>query len=407
VVRLGRALALIASAIPAAAASCALIADIQDVERADGGSSAGGHDAGDGGHDAGEDGSDGGSPCPGPGIVPCEGGSCVVLTTPDASVRGIAAYEGAIAVAGPKVVAEIVPGEASLPTHLWTGALDPAEVHQRLGEATARRSDLRVVAAINRPEEDLKPDLRARLTLRLLLPGLDARREDIPLLAVHLLRRHAAADPVLADRFFPGGDPRGVPRLSPVLVRALVTHRYTTHVRELDAILLRAALGGCGRYVELSPDLAGDLAIDRAPARPPSQPSSAPASAPSTWSGDEQARLGLLRKHGFRPSACGRDPEYPGNRQTADLHLRQLVCRALALGGWDVDRAAALLAGAAQGALRDKVKVRIATFLGHLKARLADEADLRRSLSEEWKASAGIALDVVEAIRAGRIREGS
>src|SRR5262249_31862311 len=157
------------------------------------------------------------------------------------------------------------------------------------------------------------------------------RREDIPLLVTHLLRRHAAVDRLLAERFFPDGDPRNVPRVSPVLMKTLVQHPYTMHVRELDAILLRAALESRGRYVELSPDAprAPPPAPVPAPAPvpvPTPAPVQAPAPAPparelDAFAPEERARLVLLRTHGFRTAVCGRDPAYPGNRQTADFHM--------------------------------------------------------------------------------------
>src|SRR5208283_3694878 len=68
--------------------------------------------------------------------------------------------------------------------------------YQRLGEAKARHSDLRIVAATNGRPEDIKHDVLARFLLRVSVPSLAARREDIPLLAVHLLRRHAMLDHV-------------------------------------------------------------------------------------------------------------------------------------------------------------------------------------------------------------------
>ncbi|MDC0742810.1 sigma 54-interacting transcriptional regulator [Polyangium sp. rjm3] len=126
------------------------------------------------------------------------------------------------------------------------------------------------------------------------------------------------------------------PRVSPVLMSAFVQRRYTTHVRELDALLLRAVLEGRGRYVELPPELKGDVG---------QAVTSSPRGAPDALTQEERARLALLRKHRFSPTACGRDPAYQGNRQRADLHLRQLICRALRIAAWDIDRAAALLAG--------------------------------------------------------------
>ena len=66
--------------------------------------------------------------------------------------------------------------------------LDTDGEYQRLGESRSRRSDLRVIGATNRPWEQLKPDFAARFAVRLTVPPVEERREDIPLLCRHLLR---------------------------------------------------------------------------------------------------------------------------------------------------------------------------------------------------------------------------
>lgn len=127
--------------------------------------------------------------------------------------------------------------------------LDSGE-YTRLGEARARNADLRLIAATNRDPSTLKHDVLARLQLRVQLPGLNERTEDVPLLAAHLLRRIASEDPELADRFFPDGDPDGHPRISLRLLRQLLVHRYTTHVRELEALLWRSITAARGDTLE-------------------------------------------------------------------------------------------------------------------------------------------------------------
>lgn len=125
--------------------------------------------------------------------------------------------------------------------------MDRGGEYHRLGEARVRRADLRLIGATNRPTDALKHDLLARFALQVEVPGLPERREDIPLLAVHLLRRAAADDPVLAEHFF---DERGWPRLEPELVDALVRHPYTHHVRELERLLWRAIDASRGSSLE-------------------------------------------------------------------------------------------------------------------------------------------------------------
>jgi DNA-binding NtrC family response regulator len=139
---------------------------------------------------------------------------------------------------------EIAEVSTALQAHLLR-LLDSGEYH-RLGEARARRADLRLVGATNRPDSALKHDLLARFAFRLRVPSLNERREDIPLLLVHLLRQIAARDSTIAGRFFSGA----APRISPAFVRALLRHPFSTNVRELNAILWQALADSPGDRIE-------------------------------------------------------------------------------------------------------------------------------------------------------------
>jgi DNA-binding NtrC family response regulator len=129
--------------------------------------------------------------------------------------------------------------------------LDAGE-YTRLGDPRPRRVDLRVVAATNRPADALKHDLRARFPLTLRVPGLDERRSDVPLIAAHLVRRIAARDPEIGTRFLDDG---GRPRFSIRLMSALVTHPYTTHVRELEGLLWDSMLHSAGSTLDETDDV--------------------------------------------------------------------------------------------------------------------------------------------------------
>jgi DNA-binding NtrC family response regulator len=156
--------------------------------------------------------------------------------------------------------------------------LDAGGEYHRLGDAAPRRSDVRLVAATNRAPEELKHDLLARLTLRLTLPGLDARREDIPLLARHLLEKAAAESPEIAGRFF---EPSGEPRVEPALVELLLRHAYAANVRELESLLWAALQGSPGDRVILTDELREEAAT-HAGAEPAGPGSGIGASAPAT-----------------------------------------------------------------------------------------------------------------------------
>lgn len=136
--------------------------------------------------------------------------------------------------------------------------MDHGEYH-RLGDDRARTADLRLVGATNRGSESLKRDLAARFKLRIQVDGLDARREDIPLIARAVLKAQAGTDPVLAERYFE----RGEPRIDPELMEALLEHDYTTHVRELERLLISALGSSRQRFVALTPEVTAELSIRR------------------------------------------------------------------------------------------------------------------------------------------------
>lgn len=148
---------------------------------------------------------------------------------------------------------------AEMQAHLLR-VLDSEGSYQRLGEDRPQRADIRLVAATNRDPEQLRPDFLARLTLRITVPGLNERREDIPILARHLLRKAASQDPDLGHRLFKGGDSiSGEPRIDPHLMNLLVRHHYSQHVRELESFLWRAMTGSRGRHLALTDEIAADL----------------------------------------------------------------------------------------------------------------------------------------------------
>ena len=145
----------------------------------------------------------------------------------------------------------------ALQTHLLR-VLDGGE-YQRLGENLARISDFRLLAATNHPDR-LRPELAARLKVTLQLPGLNERAEDIPLVALHLLRKIASRSAEAAARILPDADPSAPPRVSLRLIEQLVRHRYTTHVRELERALWTAVTESRGDVLDVAPGTPGPAA---------------------------------------------------------------------------------------------------------------------------------------------------
>ena len=94
--------------------------------------------------------------------------------------------------------------------------------YQRLGDARRRAADVRVIAATNRPLDRLRHDLLARFRFVVRMPPLGSRREDVPILARHIARRLGHDEPP-----------------SFATARRLMSLGYTTHVRQIEALLSR------------------------------------------------------------------------------------------------------------------------------------------------------------------------
>jgi two-component system response regulator PilR (NtrC family) len=131
-----------------------------------------------------------------------------------------------------------------------------------VGSATEVAIDVRVLAATNRDVEadvregKLRQDLYYRLNvLRVEVPPLRERREDIRLLADHFLARCAAEQS------------KDVRTLSPDAIRALEAYRFPGNVRELENVIERAVALAGGQTIGLG-DLPKELSGAAAQATP-------------------------------------------------------------------------------------------------------------------------------------------
>jgi DNA-binding NtrC family response regulator len=122
---------------------------------------------------------------------------------------------------------------------------------ERVGSSKSRHVDVRVVSATNAnlqldvAEGRFREDLLFRLnTIEVHLPALRDRREDIPALAMHFLRRHAARYRKPLTGFDAGG------------MQALLAHSWPGNIRELDHAIERAVLLAHGDQIR-----AGDLGL--------------------------------------------------------------------------------------------------------------------------------------------------
>jgi transcriptional regulator with GAF, ATPase, and Fis domain len=128
---------------------------------------------------------------------------------------------------------------------------------RRIGENFSRRVDVRVVAATNKPLREqvargaFREDLRYRLdVLRLVIPPLRHRREDVPALAAHFW--HEAAARVGSRAVLDGA-----------VITALSRYDWPGNVRELQNVVASVAVNAPPRgrvRVSSLPDIVRDAA---------------------------------------------------------------------------------------------------------------------------------------------------
>ncbi|MDR2632601.1 MAG: sigma-54 dependent transcriptional regulator [Treponema sp.] len=135
-------------------------------------------------------------------------------------------------------------GEMPLPLQVKLLRVLQERKIRRLGGLTDIPLAARIVSATNRDLEALvregrfREDLYYRINVfRIELPPLRERREDIPLLADHLLKN-------LASRLG-----RPAPKLSPDGLAQLCAYGYPGNIRELENLLERALIYGDGRTI--------------------------------------------------------------------------------------------------------------------------------------------------------------
>ncbi|MEJ2052747.1 MAG: sigma-54 dependent transcriptional regulator [Calditrichaceae bacterium] len=115
---------------------------------------------------------------------------------------------------------------------------------ERIGENLTRKVDVRIIAATNRNLEEaikegtFREDLFYRLNaVRLQLPPLRERLEDITLLTVHFIKKSSDGENI---------------SISPPALKALKKYRWPGNVRELENVIKRAVLLANNHTIEIS-----------------------------------------------------------------------------------------------------------------------------------------------------------
>ncbi|HEX7523816.1 MAG TPA: sigma 54-interacting transcriptional regulator [Candidatus Deferrimicrobium sp.] len=119
--------------------------------------------------------------------------------------------------------------------------------YQRVGETGARKTNVRIISATNKRLKELlaggafRDDLYYRLNVvTITSPPLRERKEDIPLLVEHFLRRPPDRENVKKRRF------------SPLAMQAFLEYPWPGNVRELGNAVERAKICSRGEIIEES-----------------------------------------------------------------------------------------------------------------------------------------------------------
>jgi DNA-binding NtrC family response regulator len=154
---------------------------------------------------------------------------------------------------------------------------------QRVGSLSARKVDVRVIAATNHDlrtaiaERRFREDLYYRLSMvEILMPRLADRKEDLALLERHFIGRFAAQYKK---------EIRGLSHRAQVL---LALHSWPGNVRELENVFGHACMMATGETIDVQ-DLPAYLCASARPAP------SAPGGAPEAGALEEQERLLVVR----------------------------------------------------------------------------------------------------------------
>jgi len=163
-----------------------------------------------------------------------------------------------------------------------------------LGSERSQRVDVRVIAATNRDlrqmvaDNQFQEDLYYRLNvIPIHIPPLRERRDDIPLLVDHFVRKHAQRAGKRIDAIEPG------------VLDALVSADWPGNVRELENTVERAVVLSPGAVIV--PDVVRLLGV---PSAPPSGLPSMTLRQNLDWAERETVRRALEQANGVKKDAA-------------------------------------------------------------------------------------------------------
>lgn len=141
-------------------------------------------------------------------------------------------------------------------------AIEEKEV-VRVGDVKPRKVDFRVIAATNRDLDELvseggfRSDLFYRLSgIRLRLPPLKDRKDDIPLLVEHFLKKYCV-NGVSRACICDTRRPSSVPSVDPEVMELLRNHEWPGNIRELENFVKQMFIACKGEQIITQSTLAG------------------------------------------------------------------------------------------------------------------------------------------------------
>ena len=227
---------------------------------------------------------------------------------------------------------------------------------ERVGGEKTISVDVRVLAASNK---DVKSEMesnhfRADLFYRLNafpihIPPLRERMEDIPLLAIHFLKKY---------------QPGSIPALTGRTMDILQQYQWPGNVRELENVIRRASVlaKSEGRDIIKESDIPEEMKTVF------NKESYVPL---------EKQILDTLRNFKFSHSSISQTARALGDRDRGTIteYFRGICFEAFVQSGFDVDAAAAEIAGVTDSRIIGKVRSKIDDYLSNLKSFVSENAD--------------------------------
>jgi transcriptional regulator with PAS, ATPase and Fis domain len=151
--------------------------------------------------------------------------------------------------------------------------LETGEIQKVGAERMAKATDVRVMAATNKSLKDLitqgafREDLFYRINvIHLVVPPLRERREDIPLLIDHFLKKFTATNGNAGN----GNSHSPVRAIAPEAIAVLCNYTWPGNVRQVENVIERLVVTGRREVVQvedLSPEIRTSTGINPRPAR--------------------------------------------------------------------------------------------------------------------------------------------